>query len=80
MRSLRSWAPYTPEFKKDWAAVAAYYKHIEKKHLLTWALIRDPCKKGHGRKEHFILKAHLLGPNHIERMAVALKNKISEVS
>ena len=80
LRSLRSWAPYTPEFKKDLEAIAAYYKSIfEKKHLLTWALIRDSRKKGCGRKAHFILRAHLLGPNHIERMVVALENKISEV-
>ena len=47
------------------AAIAVYYTCIfEKKHLLTWALIRDACKKARRRKAHLILRAHLLGPNH----------------
>ena len=44
-KKLDKLGPYTPEFKKDQTAVAAYYKSIfEKKHLLTWALTGDVCK------------------------------------
>ena len=55
-------------------------KHtFEKKHLLTGALIYNPCKKRRGRKAYLTLREHLLGPNHIEHMVVALKADISAI-
>jgi hypothetical protein len=66
--------PYTPEFKKDSVVVANYLKRIfEKKHFLTSALIHNPSKKGRERETHVILREHLLGPDHIVHMVVALK-------
>ena len=81
IEELEKCGPYMAEFKKDSAALAAYLRRIlEKKHPMTWSLIRDACKKGRGREAYFILKGHLLGNDHIERMVAALENEISQLS
>ena len=77
---LKRLGPYTHEFKKDLMDVDSYLKHFfEKKHLCTWALINDSCKKGCGREAYLIQREHMLGPDHIKRMVIALEADISVI-